>query len=212
MWNSVLIQRTLPLTISYLLLIIAAISFDCLLHIAHLAWIGRYLGFTGTAIWIKNLKMPCIVIHWAIAQSVTGQPNGNLRPSTMTGISGLTLITGQTALPAILNRGIIKNIPATTVMSIHSPVWTTSISRREYPIIKTAWNAIAMETRKKRMEVYERDKKAVMMIKPKNASYSGSLASNQFERIQNGKTGCRSYLFHTALVVCSYDFSMRRLC
>jgi hypothetical protein len=49
MWNSVLIQRTLPLTISYLLLIIAAISFDCLLHIAHLAWIGRYLGFTGTA-------------------------------------------------------------------------------------------------------------------------------------------------------------------
>ena len=49
MWKSVLIQRTLPLTLSYLLLIIAAISLDYLLHVAHLAWIGRYMGFAGTA-------------------------------------------------------------------------------------------------------------------------------------------------------------------
>ncbi|MEI8186223.1 MAG: hypothetical protein WCG19_05980 [Chlorobiaceae bacterium] len=49
MWKSVFVQRTLPLTASYLLLIIAAISLDYLLHIAHLAWIGRYMGFAGTA-------------------------------------------------------------------------------------------------------------------------------------------------------------------
>ena len=49
MWKSVLIQRTVPLTVSYLLLIIAAISLDYLLHVAHLAWIGRYMGFAGTA-------------------------------------------------------------------------------------------------------------------------------------------------------------------
>lgn len=48
MWKSVLIQRTLPLTISYLLLIIAGIALDYLLHIAHLVWIGRYLGIAGT--------------------------------------------------------------------------------------------------------------------------------------------------------------------
>ena len=49
MWKSVLIQRTLPLTVSYLLLIIVAILLDYLLHVAHLAWIGRYMGFAGTA-------------------------------------------------------------------------------------------------------------------------------------------------------------------
>ena len=48
MWKSILVQRTLPLTISYLLLIIAAISLDYILHVAHLVWIGRYLGITGT--------------------------------------------------------------------------------------------------------------------------------------------------------------------
>jgi hypothetical protein len=47
MWKSVLVQRTLPLTISYLLLIIAAISLDYLLHVAHLVWVGRYLGISG---------------------------------------------------------------------------------------------------------------------------------------------------------------------
>ncbi len=48
MWKSVLIQRTLPLTISYLLLIIAGISLDYLLHIGNLVWVGRYLGIVGT--------------------------------------------------------------------------------------------------------------------------------------------------------------------
>jgi hypothetical protein len=48
MWKSVLVQRTLPLTISYLLLIIAGISLDYLLHIANLVWVGRYLGIVGT--------------------------------------------------------------------------------------------------------------------------------------------------------------------
>jgi hypothetical protein len=48
MWKSVLIQKTLPLTVSYLLLIIAAISLDYLFHVAHLSWIGRYMGFVGT--------------------------------------------------------------------------------------------------------------------------------------------------------------------
>ena len=49
MWKSVLVQRALPLSLSYLLLIIAAISLDFLLHFADLAWIGRYMGVTGTA-------------------------------------------------------------------------------------------------------------------------------------------------------------------
>jgi hypothetical protein len=49
MWQSVLVQRALPLTISYLLLIMAAISLDYILHAAHMAWIGRYLGVAGTA-------------------------------------------------------------------------------------------------------------------------------------------------------------------
>lgn len=48
MWKSVLIQKTLPLTVSYLLLIIAAISLDYLFHVAHLSLIGRYMGFVGT--------------------------------------------------------------------------------------------------------------------------------------------------------------------
>jgi hypothetical protein len=49
MWKSVLVQRTLPLSISYLLLIIAAIAFDYILHSADLVWIGRYLGIPGSA-------------------------------------------------------------------------------------------------------------------------------------------------------------------
>lgn len=49
MWQSVLIRRALPLTLSWLLLIAAAISLDYILHAAHLAWIGRYLGVAGTA-------------------------------------------------------------------------------------------------------------------------------------------------------------------
>jgi len=49
MWKSVLVQRTIPLTISYLLLILAAIALDSLLHALNLVWIGRYLGIAGTA-------------------------------------------------------------------------------------------------------------------------------------------------------------------
>jgi len=48
MWKSLLIQRTLPLTASYLMLIIAGIVLDNILHIAHLVWVGRYLGILGT--------------------------------------------------------------------------------------------------------------------------------------------------------------------
>ncbi len=48
MWKSLLVQRTLPLSISYLLLIIAGIALDYILHIAHLVWIGRYFGIVGT--------------------------------------------------------------------------------------------------------------------------------------------------------------------
>ncbi|WP_076791932.1 hypothetical protein [Chlorobium sp. KB01] len=48
MWKSVLVQRTIPLTISYLLLILAAIALDSILHALNLVWIGRYLGIAGT--------------------------------------------------------------------------------------------------------------------------------------------------------------------
>jgi hypothetical protein len=48
MWKSLLVQRTLPLTISYLLLITAGISLDYILHIANLVWVGRYFGIAGT--------------------------------------------------------------------------------------------------------------------------------------------------------------------
>jgi hypothetical protein len=48
MWKSLLIQRTLPLSSSYLLLILAGIALDYLLHSAGMVWIGRYLGIVGT--------------------------------------------------------------------------------------------------------------------------------------------------------------------
>ena len=48
MWKSLLIQRTLPLSLSYLLLIMAAIALDYLLHSINLVWIGRYFGIIGT--------------------------------------------------------------------------------------------------------------------------------------------------------------------
>ena len=56
MWKSVLIQRTLPLTLSYLLLIIAAISLDYFLHVAHFAWIGRYMGIAGTVLLVFSFS------------------------------------------------------------------------------------------------------------------------------------------------------------
>lgn len=49
MWRSVLVQRALPLSLSYLLLLVAALVIDYLLHVAGLSWIGRYLGPVGTA-------------------------------------------------------------------------------------------------------------------------------------------------------------------
>ncbi len=48
MWNSVLIQRALPLSISYILLILATFALDFSLHAASLVWVGRYLGIAGT--------------------------------------------------------------------------------------------------------------------------------------------------------------------
>ena len=48
MWKSLLVQRTIPLSVSYLLLILAGIALDNILHIAHLVWVGRYLGIVGT--------------------------------------------------------------------------------------------------------------------------------------------------------------------
>jgi hypothetical protein len=49
MWQSVLIKRALPLSLSYLLLVVATLSLDSILHFADLFWIGRYLGALGTA-------------------------------------------------------------------------------------------------------------------------------------------------------------------
>ncbi|MEI8033454.1 MAG: hypothetical protein WCH05_08930 [Chlorobiaceae bacterium] len=43
-----LIQRALPLSISYILLILATIALDFILHSATLVWVGRYLGIAGT--------------------------------------------------------------------------------------------------------------------------------------------------------------------
>lgn len=54
MWKSVMIQRALPLTVSYLLLILAALSLDAILHFAHMAWVGRYLGMPGTLFFLLS--------------------------------------------------------------------------------------------------------------------------------------------------------------
>jgi len=48
MWNSLLIRRALPLTVSYLLLVVASIALDYLLHRFRLEEVGRYLGVAGT--------------------------------------------------------------------------------------------------------------------------------------------------------------------
>lgn len=48
MWKSILIQRTLPLSISYILLILAALALDNILHFLNLVWVGKYLGIIGT--------------------------------------------------------------------------------------------------------------------------------------------------------------------
>lgn len=48
MWQSLLIRKAFPLTISYLLLIAASIALDYLLHQFRLELAGRYLGVAGT--------------------------------------------------------------------------------------------------------------------------------------------------------------------
>lgn len=48
MWNSVLISRALPLSLSYLLLVAATLALDFIFHNTGLGWMGRYLGVVGT--------------------------------------------------------------------------------------------------------------------------------------------------------------------
>ena len=48
MWQSLLIRKAFPLTVSYLLLITASIALDALLHQFRLELAGRYLGVAGT--------------------------------------------------------------------------------------------------------------------------------------------------------------------
>jgi hypothetical protein len=50
MWNSLLINRALPLFLSYLMLIAATLAVDFILHGAGLAWAGRYFGVAGTVL------------------------------------------------------------------------------------------------------------------------------------------------------------------
>ena len=94
----------------------------------------------------------CTCSHRQTVQHAILQLHGNRQPITMTGISGLTVITRQGALPAIPIRVIIKNTPATTAMNIHSRVWFISMKKKEYSTSRTAWYAIAMEARKEGKE------------------------------------------------------------
>lgn len=50
MWQSVHISGALPLLLSYLLLIASAMSVECILHSAGLAWMSRFLGIAGTVL------------------------------------------------------------------------------------------------------------------------------------------------------------------
>ncbi|MCB0276784.1 MAG: hypothetical protein KDI06_18350 [Calditrichaeota bacterium] len=43
-------KNLLPVMLSYLLLLFAALALDYLLHIGGLGWVGRYLGIPGTAL------------------------------------------------------------------------------------------------------------------------------------------------------------------
>lgn len=47
MLDSMLIRRALPLLVSFAMLVVPALLFDYLLHIAGLVWVGRYLGGSG---------------------------------------------------------------------------------------------------------------------------------------------------------------------
>lgn len=67
MWQSLLIRKALPLTISYLLLIITSMAFDYLLHHFRLGSAGRYFGVAGTLFFLfsfiysarKKKIIPC---------------------------------------------------------------------------------------------------------------------------------------------------------
>jgi hypothetical protein len=48
MWQSLLIRKALPLTMSYLILIVTSMAFDYLLHHFRLGSVGRYFGVAGT--------------------------------------------------------------------------------------------------------------------------------------------------------------------
>jgi hypothetical protein len=54
MWQSLLIRKAFPLTVSYLLLIAAAIALDALLHRFNLELAGRYLGVAGTLFFLLS--------------------------------------------------------------------------------------------------------------------------------------------------------------
>jgi len=54
MWQSLLIRKAFPLTVSYLLLIAAAIALDSLLHQFRLELAGRYLGVAGTLFFLLS--------------------------------------------------------------------------------------------------------------------------------------------------------------
>lgn len=54
MWQSLLIRKALPLTVSYLLLIASSIAIDYLLHLFRLESAGRYLGIVGTLFFLLS--------------------------------------------------------------------------------------------------------------------------------------------------------------
>ncbi|RXK88401.1 hypothetical protein EST62_03345 [Chlorobaculum sp. 24CR] len=54
MWQSLLIRKAFPLTVSYLLLIAAAMALDSLLHQFRLELAGRYLGVAGTLFFLLS--------------------------------------------------------------------------------------------------------------------------------------------------------------
>lgn len=56
MHESLLVRRALPLALSYILLIGAAIALDYLFHILHLVWVGRYLGISGTVLLLLSFS------------------------------------------------------------------------------------------------------------------------------------------------------------
>ncbi|KZK73967.1 MAG: hypothetical protein A3K90_06995 [Pelodictyon luteolum] len=54
MWQSILIRKALPLTASYLLLIVASMVLDYLLHELRIELAGRYLGVAGAIFFLLS--------------------------------------------------------------------------------------------------------------------------------------------------------------